>query len=66
MTEDNLVFYLIVITFGLAIGFGAYQWFRANKAKREHHHSVAERQEGRDQPRAATGNVNSPQRKDNP
>jgi hypothetical protein len=68
MTEDNLVLYLIVITFGLAIGFGAYQWFRANKAKREHHHSVAERQEGRDHPpvRAATGNVDVPQRKDNP
>jgi Flp pilus assembly protein TadB len=50
MTEDNLVLYLIVITFGLAIAFGAYQWFRARKAKREHHHSVAERQEGADHP----------------
>jgi hypothetical protein len=50
MTEDNLVLYLIVITFGLAIAFGAYQWTRANKAKREHHHSVAERQEGPDHP----------------
>jgi ABC-type nickel/cobalt efflux system permease component RcnA len=50
MTEDNLVLYLIVITFGLAIAFGAYTWFRARKAQREHHHSVAERQEGADHP----------------
>ena len=50
MTEDNLVLYLIVITFGLAIAFGAYQWLRASKAQREHHHSVAERQQGPDHP----------------
>jgi hypothetical protein len=68
MTEDNLVLYLIVVTFGLAIAFGGYQWFRANKAKREHHHSVAERQEGPNQPpvAAASGNVNVSQRKENP
>ncbi len=42
MTQDSLVLFLIVITFGLAIAFGAYQWFRARKAQREHHHSVAE------------------------
>ncbi len=52
MTQDNLVFFLIVTTFGLAIAFGAYQWFRARKAKREHHHSVAERNEGADPPSA--------------
>jgi Flp pilus assembly protein TadB len=51
MTQDNLVLYLIVITFGLAMAFGAYQWWRASKAKREHHHSVAERQEGPDHPK---------------
>jgi cytoskeletal protein RodZ len=50
MTEDNLVLYLIVITFGLAIAFGVFQWFRARKAQREHHHSAAERKEGPDHP----------------
>jgi uncharacterized membrane protein YidH (DUF202 family) len=50
MAEDNLVLYLIVFTFGVAIAFGAYQWFRARKAKREHHHSVQERQQGADHP----------------
>ncbi len=66
MNEDNLVLYLIVITFGLAIAFGVYQWMRASKAKKEHHHSVAERNEGPDHPpvRAASTNVNVPQREE--
>jgi hypothetical protein len=50
MTEDNLVLYLIVITFGLAIAFSVFQWVRARKAQREHHHSAAERKEGPDHP----------------
>jgi len=67
MTKDNLVLYLIIFTFGLAIALGAYQWFRASKARREHHHSVQERKEGTDQRtiHAATGNVNDrPPRKE--
>jgi uncharacterized protein HemX len=70
MTEDNLVLYLIVVTFALAIGYGVYQWMRAKKAKREHHHSVAERQEGADQPNvhaaATTPHVKRPQSKEAP
>ncbi len=60
MTEDNLVFYLILVTFALAIGYGVYQWLRANKAKREHHHSVAERRQGANHASGTT----APQRKE--
>ena len=45
MTESTLVFVLIIVTFAAAIAFGAYQWLRAKKARREHHHSVAEKKE---------------------
>jgi Flp pilus assembly protein TadB len=46
MTENMLVYALIVVTFGLAIVFGVYQWSKAGKARRQHEHSVAERNEG--------------------
>ena len=46
MNQDYLLLSLIVVTFGLAIAYGVYQWFRATKARREHHHSVKERQDG--------------------
>jgi uncharacterized protein HemX len=45
MTESSLIYYLFGLTFALAIGYGIYQWWRAKKARREHHHSVAEQRQ---------------------
>ena len=45
MTESTLVFVLFIVTFAAAIAFGAWQYVRAKKARRDHHHSVAEKQE---------------------
>jgi uncharacterized protein HemX len=46
MTESTLVYALIAVTFALAIVFGVVQWNKAKKARNNHEHSVAERQEG--------------------
>jgi hypothetical protein len=45
MTQDNLLLYLIAATFGLALAYGVYQWLKVTKARREHHHSVKQRQD---------------------
>jgi Flp pilus assembly protein TadB len=49
MNASDMVIYLIGATFALAIVFGLYQWQKAVKARREHHHSVAERKEMREE-----------------
>jgi hypothetical protein len=40
METSGLVIYLIIATFGLAIAFGIWQWFKVQRSQRLHHHSA--------------------------
>ena len=39
--SDSIIPYLFLVTFALAIAFGVWQYFRARKARREHHRSAS-------------------------
>lgn len=38
--DSNIIPYLFLVTFLIALVFGVIQWNKAKKARREHHHSV--------------------------
>ena len=40
MENDGLINTLALATLILAIAFGLWQWFKAGRAKSEHHHSA--------------------------
>ncbi len=40
MSDSNLIIYLVLATFAIAIGVGIYQLYRVRRAKRLHHHSA--------------------------
>jgi Flp pilus assembly protein TadB len=51
--NDSLIPYLFGVTFALAIVYAAYQWWRAKKARDEHHRSASARANG--EPRKPSG-----------
>ena len=51
--DDSIIPYLFGVTFALVIGFGIWQWWRARKARAEHHRSASALANG--EPRQPTG-----------
>ncbi len=40
VTDTSIIPYLFSVTFAMAIAFGIWQWYRARKARAEHHQSA--------------------------
>lgn len=55
--NESLIPYLFGVTFALAIAYAAYQWWRAKKARDEHHVSASAVANG--EPRNPTGQASS-------